>query len=87
MLRALERNISDMIETEVPVSAFTREVSKTMGILPIDIIIGSKTTLSVFFVIDSTVNYNICWGETRFMTTRVCRPLFTSSYCFGKVMK
>ena len=39
MLRALERNISDLIETEVIVSTFTGEVSKTLGILPIDITI------------------------------------------------
>ena len=39
--------------------AFTREVSKTLGILPIDITIGSKTALSAFFVIYFTTNYNI----------------------------
>ena len=40
-------------------STFTREVSKTLRILPIDITIGSKTALSAFFVKDSTINYNI----------------------------
>ena len=30
-------------------SAFTREVSKTLGIRPIDINIGSKTALTAFF--------------------------------------
>ena len=59
MLISMGRSISDMIETEVVVSTFTEEVSKTLGILPIDITIGSKTALSVFFVIDSTANYNI----------------------------
>ena len=39
--------------------AFTGEVSKTLGILLIDITIGSKTALSTFFVIDCTTNYNI----------------------------
>ena len=39
------------------------EVSKTLGILPIDITIGSKTALSAFFVIDSTANYNILLGR------------------------
>ena len=43
--------------------AFTGEVSKTLGILPIDITIGSKTTLSAFFVIDFTENYNILLGR------------------------
>ena len=59
MLRAMGRSISDLIETKVVVSAFTGEVSKTLGILPIDITICSKTSLSTFFVINSTTNYNI----------------------------
>ena len=63
MLRALGKSISDMIETEVVVSGFTREVSKILRMLPIDITIGSKTSLSAFFVIDSTVNYNILRGR------------------------
>ena len=37
MLRALGRSINDLIETEVVVSAFTGEVSKTLGMLPINI--------------------------------------------------
>ena len=63
MLRALGRSINDLIETEEVVFAFIGEVSKTLGILPIDITIGSKTILSIFFVIDSTVNYNILLGR------------------------
>ena len=63
MLRALERNFSDLIKTEVTVSDFTREISKTLGILPIDITIGNKTILSTFFVIDSPENYNILLGR------------------------
>ena len=59
MLRALGRSISDMIETEVTVSAFIGEVSNTLEILPI----GSKTSLFAFFVIDSTTNYNILLGR------------------------
>ena len=39
-------------------SAFIGEISKTLGVLPIDIIVGSKTSLSAFFVINSTINYN-----------------------------
>ena len=56
MMRALGRSISDMMETKVVVSPFTREVSKTLGILPIDITLGSKNSLSTYFVIDSTTN-------------------------------
>ena len=42
ILRALGRSINDLIETEVVVSTFTGEVCKTLGILAIDITIGSK---------------------------------------------
>ena len=63
MLRALGRNIDNLIETKVYVSAFTREISNTLGVLPIDFIVGSKTSLSTFFVINSTANYNALLGR------------------------
>ena len=75
MLRALGRSINDLIEPEVVMFAFTGEVSKTLRILPIDITIGSKTTISAFFVIDSTANNKILLGGTGFMPTGVCCPL------------
>ena len=59
MLRALGRSISDLIEIDVVISPFTGEVSKTLGIVLINITIGNKTSLSTFFVIDFTTNYNI----------------------------
>ena len=46
-------------------STFTGEVSKTLGILLIDITIGSKISLSAFFVIGSTANYNIFLGNDK----------------------
>ena len=63
MLKSLRSSIDELIETEVVVSTFTREVSKTLGILPIDITIGNKTALFAFFVIDPTANYNILLGR------------------------
>ena len=63
MLRALGRSFSALIEIKVSVSDFIREISKTLGVLPIDIIVGSKTSLSTFFVINSTTNYNAFLGR------------------------
>ena len=57
------RNIDDLVETEVSVSDFTGEISKTLGVLLIDIIVDSKTSLSTFFVINSTANYNALLGR------------------------
>ena len=59
MLRALRRGISDPIEKELSVSAFIGAISKTLGVLLIDIVVGSKNSLSTFFVINSTTNYNV----------------------------
>ena len=84
MLRALERNISDLIEIEVTVSAFTREVSKTLAILPIDITIGNKTALSTFFVIDSTTNYNILLGRDWIHANWCVSSSFHQFLLFGK---
>ena len=63
MLGALGRNIEDLIETKVFVSTFTREISKTLGVILIDITMGSKTFLSAFVVINSTRNYNSLLGK------------------------
>ena len=63
MLRALGRGIGDLIETEVSVSTFTKEISKTLGVLPIDITVGSKNSLFSFFVINYTTNYNALLGR------------------------
>ena len=63
MLRVLGRGIGDLIETEVFVSAFTGEISKTLGVLPIDITVGSKNSLLAFFVINSIANYNALLGK------------------------
>ena len=59
-----ERGVTgDLIETKVFVSAFTRKTSKTMGVLPIDITVGSKTSLSAFFVINYNANCNALLGR------------------------
>ena len=42
MLKALGRCIGDLIGTEVSVSTFTRKISKTLSVLPIYIIVGSR---------------------------------------------
>ena len=56
MLRALGISNGDLIETEVSISTFTREISKTLGVFPLDITMG-KTSLLAFFVINSPANY------------------------------
>ena len=59
MYRALGRNIGDLIETKEYVSTFTVEISKT----PYWHHVGSKSSLSSFFVINFTANYNALLGR------------------------
>ena len=61
MLRTLGRSIGDLIKTKVSISAFIGEISKTLGVLLIEITVGS--TLSAFFVINSIANYNALLGR------------------------
>ena len=68
------------------VSTFTQEISKTPGVVPINITVGSKTSLSPFFVNNFICNYTALLG-IGFMPIGVCHPPFTNFYCFGKVMK
>ena len=68
------------------VSTFNREISKTLGVLLINITVGSKTSLSFFFMINSIANYNVLPG-TEFMSIGVCRPPFTIFFRFVKVME
>ena len=63
MLRALGRNIGDLIEIEVSVLALIGEIYKTLGVLVIDITVGNKTSLSSFFVNNSITNYNALLGR------------------------
>ena len=63
MLRALGSGIGDLFETNVYVSTFTGEISETLGLFPIDITMGSKTSLSAFFVINFTDNHNALLGR------------------------
>ena len=84
MMRSLGRSINDLIETEVAVFAFIGEVSKTLGILPIDITIGSKTSLFIFFVIDSTVNYNILLWRDWIHANRCVSPFLHQFLLFWK---
>ena len=63
ILAMLGRTEEDLIPTDVTVSAFTREVTKVLGVLPMQITVGSKTSLTAFFIINSSVSYNILLGR------------------------
>ena len=84
MLRALGRGIKDLIETEVSVSDVIEEISKSLSVLPIDNIMGSKTSLLAFFVINYTANYNVLLGRDWIHANRCVPSPFHQSLLFWK---
>ena len=57
-------------------STFTGKVSKTLGILPIDITIGNKTSLFSFFVIDSLDQFLLFWKGNEVEVVRADKQAF-----------
>ncbi|GKV08636.1 hypothetical protein SLEP1_g20240 [Rubroshorea leprosula] len=63
MLRNLGKNSKDLVYTDVTISDFTGGVSKSKGVLPVALTVGSKTSMSAFFVVDSSATYNALLGR------------------------
>ncbi|GKV01604.1 hypothetical protein SLEP1_g14149 [Rubroshorea leprosula] len=63
MLRNLVKNSKDLVYTDVTISDFTGGVSKSKGVLPVALTVGSKTSMSAFFVVDSSATYNALLGR------------------------
>ncbi len=73
MLLVLGKSEEDLITTNVSVSAFIGEVSKTLGVLLIEATMGSKSSTTAFFVICSTVNYQALLGRD-WIHANLCVP-------------
>ncbi|GKV36311.1 hypothetical protein SLEP1_g44457 [Rubroshorea leprosula] len=63
MLRNLDKNSEDLVYTDVTISDFTGGVSKSKGVLPVALTVGSKTSMSAFFVVDYSATYNALLGR------------------------
>ncbi|GKU99938.1 hypothetical protein SLEP1_g12712 [Rubroshorea leprosula] len=63
MLRTLGKNSEDLVYTDVTINDFTSGVSKSKGVLPVALTVGSKTSMSAFFVVDSFATYNALLGH------------------------
>lgn len=59
MLKALGGDIGELTEIEVFVSAFPREILKTLRTLPIDLTMDSMTSLFASFIINYMTNYYV----------------------------
>ncbi|XP_073051308.1 uncharacterized protein [Primulina eburnea] len=63
MLKSLGKNEEDLIPSEVSVAAFTGETTKTIGVFPADVTVGSMSSLCAFFVVNSSANFQALLGR------------------------
>ncbi|CAL8988831.1 unnamed protein product [Prunus brigantina] len=68
MLSKMGRTEKDLIPTRLTVTNFAGGITKTHGILDVDVIVGSKELKIAFFVVDTTsTTYNALLGEAGFI--------------------
>ncbi|XP_075479340.1 uncharacterized protein LOC142520223 [Primulina tabacum] len=63
MLKSMGKTEEDLIPTEVLVASFIAETTKTIGILPADVTVGSMLSLCAFFVVNSSANFQALVGR------------------------
>lgn len=63
MVRKLQKSLKDLIHTKVSITSFIGQVKKSLGLLPIDLIVGTQSTLIAFFVVESSSSYNALLGK------------------------
>ncbi|KAM2141395.1 hypothetical protein ACFX1Q_007676 [Malus domestica] len=62
-MKRLCRSEDDLIPTDLTVSSFSGTITKTHGILPLEVDLGSKQVMLAFFVVDSTSTYIALLGR------------------------
>ena len=63
MLRKLFKTESDLIATYVSISGFAGRATKTKGVIPIEVKVGSKVAIVAFFVVNTDSAYNALLGR------------------------
>ena len=70
--RTLQRSEKGLIPTEINVQDFTGVLTRTKGILPVELRVGMRTSLIAFFVVKTSTLYNtlLCcdWMHPNFCT-------------------
>ena len=56
LLNALSKYKEDLISTDITISSFTGEITGVSGVLPIEITVGSRRSLTAFFVVESSAS-------------------------------
>ena len=63
ILRRLLKTENDLIATDVSVSGFASGATKTKGVIPIKVKVGSKIATVAFFVVNTDSAYNVLLGR------------------------
>ncbi|XP_075481228.1 uncharacterized protein LOC142521941 [Primulina tabacum] len=63
ILQKLGKNVEDLIPTKVSVAAFTGESTKTLRVLHANFTVGSRSSLSAFFVVNSSASSHALLGR------------------------
>jgi hypothetical protein len=63
MLRKLLKIENDIIATDVSISGFASRATKTKGVIPIEVKVGSKIATIAFFVVNTDLAYNALLGR------------------------
>ena len=59
----LRKSCKDLKETNMTMSNFTRGSTSILGFLIVELTVGSKTTNTMFFVVDAKPRYTILLGR------------------------
>ncbi|KAM2128039.1 hypothetical protein ACFX1R_007885 [Malus domestica] len=62
-MKKIGRGVEDLIPTDLTVSSFPGAITKTHGILPLDVDLGSKQIMLAFFMVDCTSTYGALLGK------------------------
>ncbi|XP_070668282.1 uncharacterized protein [Malus domestica] len=62
-MKKLCRSEEDLIPTDLTVSSFSGAITKTYGILPLEVDLGSKQIMMAFFMVDNSSTYGALLGR------------------------
>ncbi|KAM2872154.1 hypothetical protein FF1_019717 [Malus domestica] len=62
-MKRIGRGAEDLIPTNLTVSSFSGAITKTHGILPLEVDLGSKQIMLALFVVDCTSTYGALLGR------------------------
>ncbi|KAM1140239.1 hypothetical protein ACFX19_041025 [Malus domestica] len=62
-MKRMCRNEKDLIPADLTISSFFGAITRTHGILPMEVNLGSKKIMLAFFVVDSTSTYRALLGK------------------------